>query len=254
MYSLESAKCKSGLFEVCIVFRDIPEALASAIRVLADANVNLKTGSIFHVAGNSGLRVLTSFIDTSKVKCTIEELVKHLRGLNMVVDVVVVKPKPAPFESVHFPILHGTTRAALVPIGIAYSLWKSLEEIFLPSGLAAIFYSAGKNAGIHTAKRLKQKYNLEKTDLILAFAQSMRATGWGIIEPLKVDFRESSATIIIRDCFEAVTWRQGTYKVCHLTRGTLAGFMGEAFNRPVEAEETKCKATGDDYCEFKISL
>jgi predicted hydrocarbon binding protein len=148
--------------------------------------------------------------------------------------------------------MHGNTRAVIMPVGTVWSLWEGLEKILSPSGLAAVHYGAGKNTGAHTAKWLKEKYDLEKTGLISAFAEAMKATGWGIIEAQDINFNNPSGTIIVKECFEALAWRKKSFKACHWTRGLLAGFMSTVFGRMVEAIEVKCLATGDKNCEFKI--
>jgi len=252
VFSLEEVKAGEKLYEVCVILKDVPGALAKVAKLFADANVNIKTSTSFYVPSYLEVGFWSSFIDISKAKQSIDELEKELRKLGVVVDVLFEEPKPAPFEVMHFPILHGKGRAVIMPVAVIWTLWEGLEKILQPSGLAAVHYDAGKNTGVHTAKRLKQKYDLGKTDLISSFAQAMKATGWGIIEFHEVDFRRLSGTIIIKECFEAVAWRKKPYKVCHWTRGVLAGFMSTVFEKTVEAVEVKCLATGDKHCEFKI--
>jgi len=252
IFSLVDVKPGEKLYEVCVILTDVPGALAKATKVMANANVNIKTGSVFYLPDRNELGSWTSFIDVSKATKSIGEIVEDLRKLDVVEEVKFEEPKPAPFETLHFPLLHGKTRAVIMPIGTIWAVWDGLEKILLPSGFAAVNYNAGKKSGEHTATRLKEMYGLESTDLILALIQALKATGWGIGEARDIDFRGLSGTIIVKECFEAVAWRKKPYNVCHWTRGYIAGAVSVVFGKPVEAVEVRCLAKGDEHCEFKI--
>jgi predicted hydrocarbon binding protein len=43
-------------------------------------------------------------------------------------------------------------------------------------------------------------------------------------------------------------------KICCYEAGTAAGAFGPPLGRPVEVEETKCCANGDEYCEFEVKV
>jgi hypothetical protein len=140
----------------------------------------------------------------------------------------------------------------VLPIRIFRALWNGFERILKPSGLAAVLYNAGKEVGERAAKRLKEMFRIEGKELVQALAQAGKATGWGITEVSSIDMKRHTAKIIVKECFEAAAWRKKPYNVCHWTRGYLAGFMGTVFGKPMEAVEVKCKAKGDEYCEFKV--
>lgn len=249
---MEEVRAGEKLYELCVILKDIPGASAKVTKVLAEANVNIRSESVFRLPNQEELGSWTAFIDVSKSTQSLSEVEAKLRKLDMVVDVKFKEPKPAPFEMFHFPLLHGKTRAVIMPIGTFWALIDQLERILKPSGLAAVHYETGKKVGIHTATRLKERCGLEGTDLILAFTQALMATGWGIAEVRDLDFNLPSATIIIKESFEAVAWRRKPDKVCHWTRGFVSGFMNIALSKHVDVVEAKCLATGDEYCEFKI--
>jgi hypothetical protein len=252
VFSLDEVRPGEKSHQICIVLKDVPGALAKATKVLADANMNIKTGSTFYTAEYPNAGVWSSFIDISRATKSLNEVEEELWKLDVVLDVKVEEPKPAPFESIHFPILHGTARAMIMPIGMFWALCDGFERILAHSGLAVVIYDAGKNMGAHAAKRLKEMFGLEGKDLILAVAQAGQATGWAVTEIRNIDFNRLSATIIVKDCFEAAAWRKKPYNVCQWTRGYLAGCMSAVFGKPVEAVEVKCMAKGDEHCEFKI--
>jgi len=252
LYSVDVVKAGEKPHQICLVLKDIPGALAKAAKVLADANINIKTGSTFYVTEYPNAGVWSSFIDISRATKNLEEVEEKLRSLDVVLDVIFKDPKPAPFESIHFPILHGNTRAVIMPRGMFWALWSAFEKIFAHSGLIVVLYEVGKKIGQHAARRISEMFGLKGKELLEALAQAGQATGWAITEIKEINFERSSATIIVKDCFEAVAWRKKPYTVCHWTRGYLAGYLSVVFNKPVEATETKCLAKGDEYCEFVI--
>jgi len=252
VFTVEEVKPGEKIWEVSIILKDTKGALARVANVLAEANVNIKTSSLFYLPGRGEVGSWTSFIDVSKATQGVPELEKKLRSLEVVEEVRFEEPKPAPFESLHFPLLHGETRAVIIPIGMFWAMWSNFEKILAPSGLAAVLYEAGKKVGEYVATRLSELYKVEGAKLAVAANQAGRATGWGIIEVSNLNSQHLIGTVVVRDCFEAAAWRRKHEKACNWTRGYIAGVMTKVFGKPVEAVEVKCSATGDEYCQFEI--
>jgi predicted hydrocarbon binding protein len=251
-FSMEEVKPGERLYEVRIVLRDVQGAISKAAQVLADANVTIKTGTVFYILGKPELGTWASFIDISKATLDIQDLEKKLQGLDEVADVRFEEPKPAPFEVMHFPVLHGNSRAIIVGRDTFAALWDGFEGILTPSGLEAVLYNVGKRIGTHTAMGLKNTYDLENKDLMSAIVQAAKALGWGIVEFQNIDFQSLTGTIIVKESFEALAREKKPYKMCHGARGYFAGCMSVVFGKPVEAVEVKCLATDAEYCEFRI--
>jgi len=252
LYSLDFFRHGEWLYQICIVLKDVPGALAKAAKVLADANINIKTSSSFYLDEYPHAGVWSAFIDVSNADKSLKEVEEELRSLDVVLDVIFKEPKPAPFESIHFPVLHGNTRAVIMPRGMFWALWSTFEKIFTHSGLIVVLYDTGKKMGEHAAKRISEMFGLRGKQLVEALTQAGQATGWAITEIKDIDFKNCSATIIVKDSFEAAAWRKKPYVVCHWTRGYLAGYLSIVFNKQVDAKETRCLAKGDEYCEFII--
>jgi predicted hydrocarbon binding protein len=71
--------------------------------------------------------------------------------------------------------------------------------------------------------------------------------GWG-----RVSFRslhDALAVIDIEDCWEAHLHGEGE-SGCHLTTGTLAGFLGCLADYPVGVMEIECGSSGSGRCRF----
>jgi predicted hydrocarbon binding protein len=78
-------------------------------------------------------------------------------------------------------------------------------------------------------------------------AEFFQNAGWG-----RVSFQslhDALAVIDIEDCWEAQLHGQGETG-CHLTTGTLAGFLGCLADYPVAVMEIECGATSDARCRF----
>lgn len=252
LFSLEETMPGERLYEVCVLLKDVPGALAKAAKTLADAKVNIKAESSFYVPSYEGVCFWTAFLDVSKATQDINGLRETLLQLDVIEDAKFEEPKPAPFEIMHFPVLHANTRAVIMPIGSFWALIDRLTMILTPSGLTALHYDAGKNVGQHTAKRLREIYKLNNEQMIQAFAQAQRAIGWGLMDFQHVDFNQSSGKVIVKENFEAAAFGKKNYNVCDWTRGAIAGFMSVVFGKTVEVKEVKCLANGSEHCEFVI--
>jgi predicted hydrocarbon binding protein/predicted amino acid-binding ACT domain protein len=252
LFSLEETLPGEKLYEVCVLLKDKPGALAKAAQALADAGVNIKAESSFYVPNYDGMCFWTAFLDLSKTALNIDALKKNLLELDVIEDARIEEPIPVPFEVMHFPALHANTRAMIMTIGSYWALMSRLEKILTPSGMTALHYDAGKSVGEHMAVRLTEIYHLDVDALIKAFAQAEKAIGWGVMEFRQIDFKRRSGTVVVRNGFEAEAWGKKNYKVCDVTRGVIAGFMSIVFSKPVEVKETKCLANGSKYCEFVI--
>jgi predicted hydrocarbon binding protein len=252
LFSLEDVKPGERLYEVCVIMKDVPGALAKTAKVFADAKVNIKAESSFYVPGYDDVCFWTAFLDVSKATEDVNGLREILLQSDVAEDVKFEEPKPAPFEIIHFPALQADSRAIILTIGEFWALMDKLEKILTPSGLTALHYDAGKSIGAHTATLLRQNYKLGGEALIQAFVQSQKASGWAVMDFQDVDFEQRTGKVVVRDCFEATAWGKKNYKVCNWTRGIIAGFMSNVFGKPVEVKETRCMADGDDHCEFNI--
>jgi predicted hydrocarbon binding protein len=240
------------IYEVCITLKDVHGAVAETARIFSNAHVNIRNSILFDAAERSGTGYWTSFVDLSKAVMDIRQIEEELRGLNVVQDVKILKPKPLTYDVIHFPIIHGESVAAVMPVELFGSLFDEIEKILTPSGFAAVFYNAGKKTGAFITGLLAKRYGLKEESLISALTQATKAIGWGQIEEFNINKKELFAKVKVRMCFESLLRGRKQETACHWTRGFIAGFLGEVFGKPVEAVELKCAATGDGMCEFEV--
>lgn len=252
-FTLVEATPDEKVYELCIKLKDTLGAIAETAKILSDNGVNIKTSSLFYGPKSRKFGFWTSFIDFSKANNSIKKLEKELRKLPAVLDVKFEEPKPAPYEIMHFPILHQGSRAIVMPVNLFGSMLNGIERILTHSGFAAVMYESGKKTGKRHTKYFKDKFGLEtREDLIEALIQGVKAIGWASVTVQEIDSEQLSATLIAKENFEAIAQNKKPYKACHFSRGFIAGYFGTVFGKPVDVTEIKCFAAGDEHCEFKI--
>lgn len=249
-FTLLNAKLGEEIYEICIKLMDIPGAVSEVARTLSQANVNLRNSVLFDAVEENGVGYWTAFADLAKATANTKQLEEVLRKLDVVKEVKIAKPAPLPYDIMHFPLIHDAEAAVVMPLSLFGSLFDEIERILTPSGFAAVFYNAGKKSGVFIVKLLKDRYKVEKENIISALIQAAKAIGWGCIE--NVDIKNNAGKVKIRMCFEALLRTHREHKGCHWTRGFIAGALGEVFGLPLEAIEVKCLAEGDDACVFEV--
>lgn len=252
VFTFLDAKPKEKIYEVRIHLKNEKGALAKVTKTMADVNANIETATLFYSTENHETGFWTMFIETSNATKNLKTIEAELKSLDVVLDVAIEEPKPLAFDTMHFPLIHGNSRAIVLPIGVFRSLWESFETILMPSGLEAVLYAAGKKVGEKVTITLREKYGVPRNELVNAILQACQATGWGIASLEHIDYKKHEATVIVKECFEALSWKKKPYKTCYWTRGYFAGMIGIIFNESMEATETKCAAMDDDYCVFKL--
>lgn len=140
------------IYELCIKLKDVLGAVAETAKLLSDNGVNVKTGSLFYGSKSARCGFWTAFIDLSKANSSVEKLDQELRKLPAVLDVKFEEPKPAPYEIMHFPIMHGDSRAVVMSTDLFGFMLSGIERFLASSGFAAVLYDSGKKAGEHYVK------------------------------------------------------------------------------------------------------
>jgi len=126
----------------------------------------------------------------------------------------------------------------------------------------AILRAQGEESGRIEAEEGWRK-NLEKFNLsfnlrtVLSTLPTIyAAVGWGKITTEGIDMETGEGTIIIKNCFEAdaILGMGGEKETpqCHFVTGYLKGLLEGITGGKFRVTEKKCKAAGDEYCEFEI--
>ena len=120
---------------------------------------------------------------------------------------------------------------------------KSLEQTF-GSGANVILYVVGRDCGIRSSKRFKQKLGEDKTLILEAFQKYKKAEGWGEIH-FNLKPENPTGTIKVYGSFEAKNYGNSNHQVCY--------FLKETLQKEIKITETKCIAKNDSYCEFTVN-
>jgi len=68
----------------------------------------------------------------------------------------------------------------------------------------------------------------------------------------KLEFAEGeSGNVILHQCVACAGVPQVGFPICHFEAGFLAGLLSSALKERVHLRERKCRAAGDEYCEFE---
>lgn len=253
-FTLLEPKPNEEIYEICITLKNKQGALAETASALSNAQIDIRTSTLFEATDKSDLGYWTSFINISKAKTSIEQIEAELRKLEVVEDVKIAKPEPLPYDVIHFPMTHGQSAAIVMPSELMSSLFDQVEKILMPSGFIAVFYDAGKKSGAFIVELLAKRYGLSGESLVKALIQASKALGWGVVEDAKLDVSRPFCKVKIRYCFEAIMKGLRKDKACHWTRGFLAGALSRIVGKPMEAIEVKCAAVGDECCEFEMGI
>jgi predicted hydrocarbon binding protein len=113
-------------------------------------------------------------------------------------------------------------------------------------------YLASKEGGESLGISFKKKFNLTGTKLADLLKDLAVMGGWGKMEFIRYD-PESMTVIgkVVDSPFAELTEFKNK-KMCHITRGFVAGALSIVFKTDVDCIETKCKAEGSNFCELLI--
>ncbi|MCE5215349.1 MAG: ArsR family transcriptional regulator [Methanobacterium sp.] len=134
----------------------------------------------------------------------------------------------SPFE--FFRLLFQTIRVSLVGQGIS---------------IDPILHEAGVKVGETLYPSLKDNQDQQFLENIARFWQTHQLGGVEVksIEPLVIN---------VYDCFECKGLPYLGKTACAFDTGLLKALFSAHYQKPKEVTETKCYATGDDYCSFTI--
>ena len=195
-----------------------------------------------------------AFLDFSKSNVSPEEALKLVKKLEFVKMAKLIKPhkKGIIFDDYFFPLNVGEERAVIFRKTVYEALMEGVREKFGSAGEAILYY-IGFTIGYQVCDRnLKIAHSKDAEDLINLSKAMFKTFGYGIIDNAKIDFKEARAQLRIHHNFECGLGKNNGKPHSQFVRGILAGFFTQIFGKSVNAQETKCLAKGNSYCEFTI--
>lgn len=116
-------------------------------------------------------------------------------------------------------------------------------------GLGDILYSAGKKGGARGAALLQKHFGFHGDELLDAALIAFERGNWGTPALLRAD---KKIAVQVKNSALASSVTGQKKPICHPLAGYLAGYLEEAWQRPVKVRETACMATGAPHCLFEV--
>lgn len=122
---------------------------------------------------------------------------------------------------------------------------------FVGIGIGGIMYTAGKKGGARGAQLLRTRLGLQGDDLLEAALIAFNLSNWGKATLVR-DGKSGAQRVQVEDSALAASVPTQKKRICHPLAGYIAGFLEEAWQRPVKVRETDCMAAGAPRCLFQI--
>ncbi len=120
---------------------------------------------------------------------------------------------------------------------------------FVGLGIGGILYTAGKKGGARGAALLRQQFGYQGDELLDAALIAFNRSNWGEATL----HRDNGALLLKVENSTLASSVAGQKKpICHPIAGYRAGFLEEAWQRPVKVREKECMATGGAQCVFEV--
>jgi len=183
------------------------------------------------------------------------EAVKLVDRLKRVPGVEQVEYAPPLFDGVavdawSHPLLLDDGRAAILPYAFITGMLKRGWEEY-GTGFAAILYHVALAGAVEECRGYLERFGRDESVKLLE--ERFRLLGYGVLKIVRLTERELVARVY--DSIECSAFRGAGEPRGALTRGIAAGIAAAYWNAPPEsivAEEVKCLAKGDAYCEFRV--
>lgn len=145
-------------------------------------------------------------------------------------------------------------RSVMFFVDTIVSTQKRIESILGFDTAGMLLYEAYKEAGRTGAEIIRKNLGVDRLRSdkhILRGLDMMSASAWGKWE--LTEFDKFKSVFKVNDSPIAEVYGESKRAVCHPIRGILAGFAEILAGKKRESVEFKCKAKGDEHCEFVVA-
>ncbi len=234
-----------------------PGIIATITSIIAEKGLDI---TYYSTTGTVRLRERGGdiiFIDFTASNVRPEDLAREFMALDFVDRVEIIRPKFKGFiiDDVSFPIMLGGRRAIIFSEPALRGFLIDFRKK-LGTGGEAMLYHIGREVGMERARNINQnaerigvKDLRDKLEMGMLLLQCL---GYAI--PEIVEFSEEPPYLKIRlqNSIECELGRGAGKPFSHYVRGMITGYASELLQRDLLAEETRCIAMGDPYCEFEV--
>lgn len=143
----------------------------------------------------------------------------------------------------------------IIPTALLCDLQKGLVQSWgLEKAYDAIYKSAKRGSAEYNKDLIKKQGFTNKRKIFDWQMRVVTFSGWGVIEPSKIDFKNISFKAHYHDSPFTKEYGKSNYPVDFIPMGFTAGGVSQAVGKDVDAVETKCMAMGHPYCEIELGL
>ncbi len=235
------------------IVRDRPGILAEVTRKLSSRGMNILS-NLMHVTEGKGL---ISIIAERPDDVNIEELKRNLESIEGIgsVEYEESRIKGLLIPCCLFPLMRDGTRVVALNVRAVKHLSEELSGILGSSASGAILfrigYGMGKGFAVDHLKMAERVGIKDPFEIIRKISVPLyTCSGYGMAS---LEEAGGVFSLKIRENFEAID-RTSREPLCYMTKGMWKGGLEYAFGRSISIEEVRCKAKGDEYCEFKIEI
>ncbi len=249
--SLPSSWEEGGIQNFIIEAEAKRDFLWNLFKIARNMKIEICSINYFKVGSKTPYIYATLSLDFSRSNAKPEETLKIInKELNARKAKLVKADEDLFIRNYFFPSIinyeKDYERAIVFSRGIYEALFKGMRRKFGSAGKAILYYE-GFQIGYETCENYVSIEHLIKHLKFLHMKM-----GWAIIRDIKVDLKRKRARIRVSKNFECELGKGSNELYSYFYRGILAGFFARIFRKEVQAEEVRCIARGDPYCEFKI--
>lgn len=155
-------------------------------------------------------------------------------------------------DKLHFPLVDpGGERAYVISANTLRKVFDKMRDL-LGTGGEVVLFNEGEAVGVREVEEMQNMFGKENVARLLPLLPYLfQITGVGKPEVVDLNLETLEAVFRLYASAECEGMKSST-PYSRWVKGQLVGFMSTLFERPCAAEETKCVAMGDPYCEFRI--
>jgi predicted hydrocarbon binding protein len=155
-------------------------------------------------------------------------------------------------------VLFGAIPMIITPRWFFVNVQKELEKAGGIKLAKEVYYRAGFESAYKYCRTQRKAEKITGIATVQNYLGSMSIRGWGKFRIVQLDERKGRGVFrLYRSAFGEEYGPTGR-AVCHCWPGAMAGAVQElvdarGLSLEVKGKELKCKAKGDEYCEFVVA-
>ncbi|MCK4784242.1 MAG: 4-vinyl reductase [Desulfobacteraceae bacterium] len=158
----------------------------------------------------------------------------------------------------NYRILLGIVPMILILRWFFVNIQKELEKAGGLKLAKEVYYRAGFESAYKYCQTLRKAEEIEGSHTVQAYLDSMSLRGWGKFKIVLLDEERRKGVFRLYQSAFGEEYGSVGRMVCHCWPGAMAGAVQEiintyGFDLRVKGREVKCRARGEDYCEFVVA-